>query len=59
MDMEHIKPITMSTFLVLFCIHHHTYVVYWQAHFDANYCNIHVHKTVIGYVQYQRHRRIL
>ena len=35
MGIEHIKPNTMSTFIV-YCIHHLTYVVYLQAHFDAN-----------------------
>jgi len=34
MDIEH-KPSTMWTFVV-YCIQHHTYVIYWQAHFDAN-----------------------
>jgi hypothetical protein len=39
---------------MLFCIHHHTYVIYCQAHFNANiiatyiHTYIQVHKTAIG-----------
>jgi len=37
--MEHIKPSNMPTFRVFTTTL--TYVVYWQAHFDTNYCNLH------------------
>ena len=35
MDMELIRSSIMST-LRGYCIHHHTYVIYWQAQSDDN-----------------------
>jgi hypothetical protein len=47
--MEHIKPSNMSIFCaILYSPTHLLTTVYWQAHMDANYCNIHT--TAIGQV---------
>ena len=49
MEIEHIKSTTFVTFSCYFVFGNTLIcVVYWQAHFDANYCNI--HKIEIGYV---------
>ena len=46
-----LSQVPCQTF-VLFIIHHHTYVIYWETYFDANYCNIHsrTHRTSINYL---------